>query len=175
MLALIPLLLSIILLIRTGLIMTGMWKGPILQTFEKYGDVETVYYPLPSLLLWSGVLIISATPWMMAPLRSWVPLVLPGIALLFASYYAYMHPEFASQHPKIFMSYPRWYFDLRERTTRYERRRIAYMWLCLPRRMRWAYNGSDPAFKQWADLVIMATMTYEEDPELLRSASADPY
>lgn len=175
MLALILLLVSIALLIRTGLIMTGVWKEPILHTFEKYGDVETVYYPLPSLLLWSGVLIISTTPWMMAPLRSWVPLVVPGIALIYASYHAYIHPEIAKQYPHIFMSYPRWYFELRERTTRYERRRIAYMWLCLPRRMQWAYNGSDPAFNQWADLVIMATMTYEEDPELLRSASSDPY
>jgi hypothetical protein len=39
------------------------------------------------------------------------------------------------------------------------------MWLWLPRRLRLIYNGSDNAFNQWADLVILATMRFEDNPE----------
>jgi hypothetical protein len=42
------------------------------------------------------------------------------------------------------------------------------MWLWLPRRLRLIYNASDRAFNQWADLVIMATMRYDEDPAAWR-------
>jgi hypothetical protein len=159
----VPLLVSLAFLMRTALIMTGILKGPILHTFEKYGDMETVYYPLPSLLFWGGIFVITCGFWLAAPLRSWAVLVMPGILLIAGAYYAYTHPELAQQHPQIFMSYPSWYFELRERTTRYERRRIAYMWLGLPYRMRMAFNGNDHAFNQWADLVIIATIPFDED------------
>lgn len=172
---LIPLILSLIFLMRTVLMMAGFLKGPILATFEKYGDAENVYYPLPSLLLWSGMLVLSVGPWIAPGLRSWVPIVLPSLLLFIGAYAAYTNPDFALQHPDIFLSYPRWYYELRERTSRYERRRIAYMWLTLPPRLRLAYNGSDRAFNQWADLVIMATMRYDEDPTLWRDPSSNGY
>ncbi len=169
----IPILLSLIFLMRTVLILSGLLKGPILQTFEKYGDAETVYYPLPSLLLWSGILVFSLGPWIAPGLRSWSPVILMGGLLLIAAYFAYTNPKFALQHAGIFLIYPRWYYELRERTSRYERRRLAYMWLALPRGLRLAYNGSDRAFNQWADLVIMATMRYNEDPDLWRDPSGE--
>jgi hypothetical protein len=174
-LTLVPITLCLVLLMRTILIMSGFLKGPILHSFEKYGDAETVYYPLPALLLWSGLLVFSIGPWIAPGLRSWTPVVLLGLPLLIAAYYAYVTPQFALKYPDIFFVYPRWYHDLRERTTRYERRRIAYMWLALPAGMRLAYNGNDRAFNQWADLVIMATMTYEEDPDLWRDFSSSGY
>ncbi|MBZ0299299.1 MAG: hypothetical protein K8J31_06155 [Anaerolineae bacterium] len=163
--ALIPLLVSIGFLLRIGLILMGLLKGPILQTFEKYGDAENVYYPLPSILLWSGIFVLSATAFIAARTNILLPTAPFGILLLVAAYAAYAHPELAQQYPRIFMSYPRWYFDLRERTSRYERRRLAYMWLWLPRRLRLSYSGSDPAFNQWADLVILATMRFEDIPD----------
>lgn len=164
-LALIPLVISLVFLIRIGLILIGLMKGPILQTFEKYGDAENIYYPLPSMLLWAGVLVLSVTAFMADRADIILPTAPLGLLLLIAAYFAYTHPEIARQYPQIFMSYPRWYFELRERTSRYERRRLAYMWLWLPRRLRLIYNGSDYAFNQWADLVIMATMRFEDDPD----------
>ncbi len=71
-----------------------------------------------------------------------------------------------AQYPDIFLSLPHWYVELRERTTREERRRIAYMWLCLPRSTRLHYNGSDRNFQIWADQVILATISQTvEDQE----------
>ena len=49
-------------------------------------------------------------------------------------------------HPQIFLAFPRWYAELRERTTREERRRIAYMWLCLPRSDAPAPQRQRPSF-----------------------------
>lgn len=164
-LALIPLLISIAFLLRIGLILIGMLKGPVLQTFEKYGDAENVYYPLPSILLWAGIFILSMTGILADRAGIFLPTVPFGIFLLIAAYLAYTHPELPRHYPRIFMSYPRWYFELRERTSRYERRRLAYMWLWLPRRLRLIYNGSDAAFNQWADLVILATMRFEDNPD----------
>jgi hypothetical protein len=175
MLEFIPLFVSLGFLIRTTLIMVGILKGPILHTFEKYGDTETIYYPLPSLLLWGGVFVVTCAFWLAAPLGSWAAIAMPGILLIGGAYYAYTHPEIAQQYPQIFMSYPRWYFELRERTSRYERRRIAYMWLWLPRRMQMAFNGSDQAFNQWADLVIIATIPFEEDIGDFQDVSANGF
>lgn len=164
-LALIPLLISIAFLLRIGLILIGLLKGPVLRTFEKYGDAENVYYPLPSILLWGGVFILSITSFLATRAGIFLPTVPMGLFLIVAAYLAYTNPQLAQHYPRLFMSYPRWYFDLRERTSRYERRRLAYMWLWLPRRLRLIYNGSDAAFNQWADLVILATMRFEDNPD----------
>lgn len=166
---LIPIIISIAFLFRIGMILMGLLKGPILHTFEKYGDRENTYYPLPSILLWGGVLLISLTALLTETASVRLNTSLPGALLLIAAYFAYTHPEVARQYPQFFMIYPRWYYDLRDRTSRYERRRLSYMWLWLPRRLRLAYNGSDRAFNQWADLVIIATMRFDdEDPTIWR-------
>ena len=164
-LALIPLLISLGFLLRTAMVLTGLLKGPILETFEKYGDIGNVYYPLPSILLWGGILVLSVTSLIADRASIFLPTMPIGLLLVIASYAAYTNPQIARQYPRIFMSYPRWYFELRERTSRYERRRLAYMWLWLPRRLRLIYNASDHAFNQWADLVILATMRYEDNPD----------
>ena len=163
---LVPLLVSIAFLLRIGMILTGLLKGPILHTFEKYGDSENIYYPLPSLLLWAGVFVLSISRLIAETANIWLPATIPGLGLLAGAYLAQTHPELPRQFPRLFMSYPRWYFNLRDRTSRYERRRLAYMWLWLPPRLRFIYNGNDRAFNQWADLVIMATMRYEESQEM---------
>ena len=173
---LIPVLVSIAFFLRIGLIMTGMLKGPILRTFEKYGGDEELYYPLPALLLWSGVIVLSLTALLVDSASILLPTGVPGLLLLGFAFLARNHPEFAREHPDIFLHYPRWYHQLRARTSRYERRRLSYMWLWLPRRLRLIYNGSDRAFDQWADLVIMASMRYdEEDPTLWRENPPETY
>lgn len=172
----VPVLVSIAFFLRIGLIMTGMLKGPVLRTFEKYGGDEELYYPLPALLLWSGVMLISLTALLAESARIFLPTGLPGLLLLMLAFLARNHPEFAREYPNIFLHYPRWYHQLRDRTSRYERRRLSYMWLWLPRRLRLIYNGSDRAFNQWADLVIMASMRYdEEDPSLWRENPPENY
>ena len=55
------------------------------------------------------------------------------------------------------MAWPRWIHELREYTTRDERRRIAYNWLRLPLRTRLHYNSDDRAFMLWADLLVLST------------------
>jgi hypothetical protein len=47
--------------------------------------------------------------------------------------------------------------ELVGRTTRAERRRLAYMWLRLPAKLRLIYNSNDRAFMEWADMVILST------------------
>lgn len=164
---------SLAMLMRSVLIMTGMYKSPILRTFEKYGDDETIYFPLPALMLWTGLTLIAAA--LLLTNRAWAPLAWPGLLLLLGAYIIYQRDDIAVRYPHIFLTLPRWYADLRERTTRFERRRLAYMWLWLPRRLRLIYNASDPAFNQWADLVIMASMTYDEDSDAWRDLTSSTY
>ena len=94
---LIPIIISIVFLLRIGLILMGLLKGPILRTFEKYGDQENVYYPLPSILLWLGVLLISLTLFISEIAGIFLPTRLPGVLLIVASYFAFGHPEIASR------------------------------------------------------------------------------
>ena len=158
--------LCVALLARELLILAGLLKDPILRTFEKYGDLESVYYPLPALLLWFGLLLFCLAPLAAPALGGAGPLFLPGLGLMGAALWCHLHPDLARQHPNLLMRYPRWYADLRARTSRYERRRLAYLWLTLPWRLRLRYNGSDRAFNHWADFVIMATMRYDEQASL---------
>lgn len=162
------LLVCMALLAREILIISGLLKDPILRGFEKYGDVETAYYPLPALMTWSGLLLLCLGALAAPALGSLLPLALPGALLLAGAFWRRLHAELARRFPGVVMRYPLWYLDLRERTSRYERRRLAYLWLTLPWQLRLRYNGSDRAFNHWADLVIIATMRYDEDASLSR-------
>jgi hypothetical protein len=164
--ALFMLIVSIAFLFRIGLILIGALKGPILRSFEKYGEQEVVYYPLPSILFWSGVFLVSASVILRDAVGVSLQFVLVAMLIFTAAYAAYVNSSIAQHYPRIFMIFPRWYYDLRDRTSRYERRRLAYMWLWLPRRLRLIYNGSDRAFNQWADLVIMSSMRYDEHADV---------
>jgi hypothetical protein len=160
------LLLSMGLLVREILILSGLLKDPILRGFQKYGDTEAVYRPLPSLLTWAGLLLLALGAIAAPVLGSSLPLALPGGLLLALALWRRLHAGLVRRFPHILLRYPRWYADLRERTSRYERRRLAYLWLTLPWQLRLRYNGSDRAFDHWADLVIMATMRYDEAASL---------
>lgn len=151
---------SLVLLFRLLLIITGMHKGPVLEIYEKYGDEEPVFYPWPQLLLWISLGIIALGMMSDGRIRALNVATVMGFVMLSASWGLFNFQG----HVKTFMDHralpivPTWLGRLNENTTRYERRRIAYMWLRLPIRTRLIYNSSDQLFFQWADLVIMATV-----------------
>jgi hypothetical protein len=147
---------------RSALIFLGLYKDPILWTFEQYGPDERLPLPLITLLLWIGAFVVFIGFWISTYLPLPFPLVTLGmglvvLALLCLYYYSVIWKGYYR-----LVRLPRWHHELLERTTRYERRRIAYMWLHLPWRLRLLYNSSDQAFLIWADFVIMGTIREEE-------------
>lgn len=153
---------SLFFLGRLVLILMGVLKDPILRVSQRYAVGDDLYYPLPWLLLWVGLFLFSGGL-LLAAMRVTLPIYLLGFVLMLLAYGAYEHPQIANDYPTLLLSYPRWYYDLRARTTREERRRIAYMWLWLPRGLRLYYNSHDPAFNQWADLIILSTIMQTVD------------
>lgn len=153
---------SIAFLVRATLILVGFLKEPILRTFSEYGPREKLYMPGQQFLLWSGALCVCAGSWAAAYQGLSATLTMLGVVMGLAVAVGYTYAEQAEMiHLKI-LKYPHWYHELRERTTRYERRRIGYMWLHLPWRARLSYNSSDRMFLVWADFVIMGTIREEE-------------
>lgn len=146
---------SLIFTSRSILIIFGYLKGPVLETFETYGDFERMYNPLPVLLLWLGLTAMFAGYWISrAVFTSISAFNTMGIFLLILAYLSFVFREYTM----LFFRFPSWYYDLQERTSRSERRRIAYMWLRSSWRQRLYYNSSDRAFLQWADFIILATV-----------------
>ncbi|MEQ8675382.1 MAG: hypothetical protein RLP44_10785 [Aggregatilineales bacterium] len=156
-------LISGFLLIRLILVMIGMHKAPLLALFEKYGDDENHFYPLPRMMLWLGIFLISTQLAFseIFNLPSFIMAV--GVFLVIIVYMvSNFIPDSVREYLQEFPPFPPWYHDLRARTERDERRRIAYMWLRLPLRTRLLFNSNNRAFFQWADLIIMATVTKDE-------------
>lgn len=150
---------------RHCLVLFGWLKGPILRECEKYGGDEAYYLALLPLLLWGGVFTITLGAWLSAFVGLSFPLTGLGVAMILAALAGYNSPTVAARWHRL-VRLPRWYHELLDRTDRYERRRIAYMWLRLPWRARLAYNGDDRAFFVWVDLIVMGTVLDEEDPAL---------
>lgn len=147
---------------RSALIFLGLYKDPILWSFEQYGPDERLPLPLITLLMWIGAFIVCIGIWIATYLPLPFPLVSLGLGLIvFALICLYYYSVIWKGYYRL-VRLPRWHHDLLERTTRYERRRIAYMWLHLPWRLRLLYNSSDQAFLIWADFVIMGTIREEE-------------
>jgi hypothetical protein len=147
---------------RSILIILGFYKDPILHSFEQYGPNERLPLPLITLLLWAGAFTITFSVWSSAAFGVNFPMAGLGAALIVAGISGmYWYPTVSKWYYRVF-PYPRWHQELLSRTTRYERRRIAYMWLHLPFRLRLTYNSSDTSFFLWADFVIMGTIRDEE-------------
>lgn len=159
----------IIFIARSALIMIGYLKSPVIHTFERYGETETLYMPLVPLLFWSGLLAATVGTWSPAYLQISFPLVGLGFLSMVFAVFSYQSYEFTVKWHYRFLRLPRWYHELRERTTRYERRRIAYAWLRMPWRAQLIYNSDDRAFFIWADYIIMGT-TMDEEDELMRQS-----
>jgi hypothetical protein len=158
-------------LIRMALIVSGVLKQPVLKRFERYSVFDDTYYPLPGFFFALGTLTLCAALFLRQMTDSTFPAHLPGLVLIGMGFVAMRAFGFAKRFPRVFFAYPRWYADLRERTTRDERRRLAYMWLALPRRARMFYSVHTWAFVIWADLVIVSTSTQSFE-DVLRMARA---
>ena len=144
--------------IRLGLVFTGMLKGPILSTFEKYGPEEPIYYPLPQLFFWPGVVVLSGG----TLLRETLPLTITfgplGVILVICAGLSYAQRERLQDYWASLPVHPGWHAQLLQETSRGDRRRIAYMWLRLPRRTRLLYNANHRLFFVWAEQVIVSTL-----------------
>lgn len=147
---------------RSMLIMLGLYKEPILYSFEQYGPSEQLPLPLLTLLIWAGAFIVTFSIWSSSAFGVAFPMGGLGLFLMGVGGYGYYHAATISKYYYKVIPYPRWHHDLLERTTRYERRRIAFMWLYLPRGLRLTFNSSDSAFFNWSDFVIMGTIREEE-------------
>lgn len=157
----IPLLLgSLILMIRLVMIIIGLHKSPVLEAFEKYGDEEPFFFPYSQLVLWFGLALVAVGMIVESNdgARGLNVLSVTGGLVMLLAYWIFTSKERIQYALRNLPILPLWLGRLCENTTRYERRRIAYMWLHLPLRTRLLYNASDRFFFQWADLVIMATI-----------------
>ncbi|MEP7290739.1 MAG: hypothetical protein ABI835_03100 [Chloroflexota bacterium] len=176
LLALVLTLLSAIYLGVVILVGAGLYKDPVLHQFERYAERDDGFYLLPPLLLGIGLIALFGGFLFSATVAPRYPALLMGLIFLFIAYFVQGNTHFMKAHPELFLAFPRWYVDLRERTTREERRHIAYMWLCLPRSARLHYNGSDHHFLLWTDYVILATVTQTvEDQEAIAAERPHVY
>ncbi|NJR12942.1 hypothetical protein HC776_03595 [bacterium] len=138
--------------LRAVLIVSGVYKAPILRSLEPYGS-DQHYSPLVSLVLW-GIAIVLMLIWMLLGFQMLVAMIL---FLSIPIGLAYQHIEiWVERHPRLFLMLPNWYWNLIVSTSRDEQRRLAYMWLRLPVRTQWMYNTHDVLFFQWTDLVLLS-------------------
>lgn len=140
-------------LVRTLFILAGWYKDPILRSFEAYQPEEMIFCPLLDFLFAIGACFLLGAIVLLNLAH------LTVIILLFVLPLISLYPnllQWAYDHPLIFFSLPLWYRELRARTNREERRKIAFMWLHLPRRLRLHYSIHQYAFAQWIDLVLMS-------------------
>lgn len=155
------------------LIGAGLYKDPVLRYFERYAERDDTFFLLPPLLLGMGLFAFCAGFLFSVSVAPRYPSVILGLIFLALALIARENAHVMKAHPHIFLAYPRWYAELRQRTTREERRHIAYMWLALPRAMRLHLSGSDYHFMIWADHVILATVTQTvEDQEAKNDAKS---
>ncbi len=171
--ALILTVLSAAYLVAVILVAAGLFKDPVLRSFEHYTQEDDSFHMLPAMLLGAGLFSLTGGVLFSAAVAPRFPTLILGGIFLILAYTAHMQREKMSRYPQIFLSFPRWYAELRERTTREERRKLAYMWLCLPRSMRLHLNGSDHHFMTWADQVILATVTQTVEDQEAKSENRD--
>lgn len=158
------LMIGMVFMLRIVFIITGMLKGPVLKTFEQYGPEDPVFCPLPELLFWPGVIILSGGTLLARVMPIADPLIkfstFSGGLLIFLGCIAqYRKKNIIAYWNTLPVVFPGWYKQLLEQTSRQERRRIAYMWLWLPRRTRLLYNANNRLFFLWAEQIIVATVS----------------
>lgn len=140
------------------LALVGVNKGPVLAKFQQYGPDHPYYFPLPAMIFWLGLIVFTGGLLLRDTVVRSSAIEVVGIILLGMAAVAWNQKPHWEQYAESLPTLPMWYAQLREYTSRYERRRIAYMWLRLPLRTRLLYNANHQAFFTWADLVIMATV-----------------
>ncbi len=140
------------------LALAGINKGPVLAKFERYGPEPPYYFPLPSMIFWLAGIVFSTGLLLRDSGMGGSAIEIAGVVLFLLAVFAWNQKPYWQRYAETLPTLPAWYAHLREYTSRYERRRIAYMWLRLPLRTRLLYNANHQAFFTWADLVIMATV-----------------
>lgn len=155
---------SVFLMAQTFLILFGRSKEPILRTFERYGE-EIFYYPLVQLLV-RIMAVAVCIELLIATITKVAPFILYGSGLLFilaaATHYLVQRSAALRSILAVLTAFPLWYHDVLSRTSRYERRRIGYLWYRLPARTRSTFNLSDELFIEWVDFVIMGAVMEED-------------
>lgn len=152
---------------RSGLVLLGMYKDPLLASFETYGD-ESFSSPLFSMIIGTASLLYLSLYWYFPPsLIFGMGLV---IIIPLASLYSVM-TDLLKKYKHIFNKYPRWLYELLQMTDREERRRIAYMWLFLPPSTRMIYNANNYLFRQWVEQVLL-TVASSAPPSARESSKA---
>jgi hypothetical protein len=138
--------------LRSVLIVSGVYKAPLLRSLEPYGT-DHHYSPMVGLALWSLVLV-SMMIWLLIGFQVLLALFL-FLSIPFGLAYQYVE-GWVDRYPHLFLMFPTWYWNLIVSTSRDEQRRLAYMWLRLPLRTQWMYNTHDVLFFQWTDLVLLS-------------------
>ena len=154
--------LAFVMLVRSVLMIIGMYKDPLLASFETYGQ-EHFFSPAVTLVIWSAIFLYFFLFW-------YVPGELMFAIGLFVviplgSLYGILMRLLKKYQTKL-SQYPRWLYELMEMTDRDERRRIAYMWLFLPASTRMIYNANNYLFRQWAEQVLLTVATSSPATEL---------
>lgn len=168
--------LSISQLARMIILLSGRWKGPILRSCEHYAPTESVFDPVPSFLFWLGTLILTMGTGLSLYANVDAPVYLVGAFFMIIGFWIGQREREGRSKISDWMPVPLWYKALKERTTREERRHIAYMWLNLPDGTRAHFNDNDAAFASWVDLMIMSTVQQTVyDPILERSSQVSRY
>ena len=143
-------------LARSIAIQLGYFKSVLLGAFEEYGNAFSLYNPLFHFSLWFGVLLLGILMLAAHFIKLSMQAHLPMLLSFLVAYVAFTNGRLIQRRLPILMPYPQWYKTLIARTTIEERRRIAYMWLNLPRRTRRLLSSQDAMFSTWADMVIIA-------------------
>ena len=137
---------------RAIFVMSGMYKDPVLASFEHFGEEEPVFSPVFNIFVW-GASVVYLLLFLYFPAGM---LITIGVIIAVPIYsFRYEVTQFVKNQQSPSRMFPLWYGDLVDRTTRQERRRIAYMWLRLPARTRIIYNTSTPYFMHWVDQVLL--------------------
>ncbi len=150
-------------LVYYGALVSGMLKDPLMTRLRMYGS-ERHYYPfcrfLDILGAWS--LMIAS---MLDALRDRSNNVYAPAIFLTISAIAFGGSLISRQVRAVRELLPEWYFNLQRHASREERRRIAFAWLRIPKKMRWRLNGDRNSFDVWADMVRLSVIYGARDPD----------
>jgi hypothetical protein len=142
---------AFIMTVRALLVVVGAYKDPVLASFEVYGD-ERIFSPMFSFLAWgTGFAYIMLYWYINSGLAFSLGLILAILLAAFRNKFIDMLYEYHES----FRIFPLWYYKLTQNTDREERRRLAYLWLRLPKRTRMIYNTHTIFFWQWVEQTLV--------------------
>lgn len=142
---------TFVMTVRAFLIITGSYKDPVLASFEVYGD-ERIFSPMFSFLAWGIGFTYLMLFWY---INLGTAYSLGLIAVIFLGIFREPFMNILYKYHESFRIFPFWYHELTQNTNREERRRLAYLWLRLPRKTRMVYNTHTVFFWQWVEQTLV--------------------